>query len=402
MKNQIVLGSFFGDEGKGATVQWLCKKAVKRKEKVIVARFSGGAQCGHRVINGKKEHVFSLYGSGSLLDVPTYLDENVFIDPISVRNEYDLLKSKEANPTLYINGNCRVTTPFDILANREDITTLSHGSCGGGIYHTFKRYKDFAASGEEAMNLAYALIFPRMYINKVMDYYKNIPKDIEDVDIRDLIEDFIDALSWIKKNVKIIPNDMLLHNFVFSKYDTIIWEGSQGLLLDMDYGFMPHCTPSKTGLNGIKEEYLQDAEVFLVMRTYLTRHGNGFTPIGEEYIRKSYVNLDEPTNKDTGYQGKFKLGVFNLRLLERVNDRHHLENYKYHYNIKYNVVVNHFDCLRKNFYFTINGEQILTSCRYFDNSSDRGFPKAVKTIVKSSFPFDAFYAGYSHDKIVKI
>ena len=42
MKKQIVLGTFFGDEGKGSTVQWLCKEAIDRGEKPIVIRFSGG------------------------------------------------------------------------------------------------------------------------------------------------------------------------------------------------------------------------------------------------------------------------------------------------------------------------------------------------------------------------
>lgn len=49
--------------------------------------------------------------------------------------------------------------------------------------------------------------------------------------------------------------------------DTVIWEG---LLLDMERGFMP---PSKVGLNGIPEKCLENAEVYLVMRPYLTRHG---------------------------------------------------------------------------------------------------------------------------------
>ena len=65
--NEIVLGSFFGDEGKGQTVHNLCK--THPREETIVIRFSGGHQVGHTVRHGKLEHTFSNYGSGTLLGI---------------------------------------------------------------------------------------------------------------------------------------------------------------------------------------------------------------------------------------------------------------------------------------------------------------------------------------------
>lgn len=70
---KIVIGSLFGDEGKGNIVQHLCKEAISRGKSPCVIRFSGGPQCGHRVIHNKIEHVFSSFGSGSLLNVPTFI-----------------------------------------------------------------------------------------------------------------------------------------------------------------------------------------------------------------------------------------------------------------------------------------------------------------------------------------
>ena len=107
---------------------------------------------------------------------------------------------------------------------------------------------------------------------------------------------------------------------------------------------MPNCTPSKVGLNGIPEKYLQNAEVFLVMRSYLTRHGNGYNPVGEDFVRKYFRHLEEPTNLDNGSQGKFKIGVLDLDLVIRSFDRNHLDNYQRMYNIEYNVVITHMDC----------------------------------------------------------
>ena len=392
MKNQIVLGSFFGDEGKGATVQWLCKEAIARGEKVIVARYSGGAQCGHRVINNDVEHVCSSFGSGVLLNVPTYLDKNVYIDPISIEKEFDEIYSKTGKrPTIYVNSNCRVTTPFDILANRKDSITLDHGSCGEGIFHTFKRYHELIF---EEMNLAYAMNFPRMYINEVLSYYKY---SFDDEESQIAIEDFISAIHWLRETCKIVPNDALLHNFVLSRYDTIVWEGSQGLLLDMDYGFMPHCTPSKTGLNGIREEYLHNAEVFLAMRSYLTRHGNGFTPLGEQIIRDNYISLEEPTNDNFGYQGIFKIGVFDLLLLKRLMDRHHFDNYMYHFNVKLNVVVNHLDCIRDKFFYTRDEDSVSSI-----SSSLGGIIEFLKKEIEAIVPITNMYGGYEINNIRQV
>ena len=392
MKNQIVLGSFFGDEGKGATVQWLCKEAIEKNEKVIVARFSGGAQCGHRIIHNGIEHICSSFGSGVLLGIPTYLDENVYIDPISIRNEGEVLFQKTGKiPTLYINGNCRVTTPFDIVANREDKINLLNGSCGEGIYHTFNRYRTSEVFADQR-NLAYALAFPRFYIEETLKFYKG---NIDDTILTFVIEEFIDSLAWIKSNAKIVSNDMLLQNFVFSKYDKIIWEGSQGMLLDMDYGFMPHCTPSKTGLNGIRKEYLNNSQVFFVMRSYLTRHGNGYIPFGEMYVKDLYINLEEPTNRDDGYQGRFKVGVFDLSMLKALKDRHHLDNFKYHYNLEYNIVMNHLDCIEDTFYYTVDGWS-MNKC----NKDD--LIDILKVSMKSIMDFNGFYAGYGQDNIKKV
>ena len=122
-------------------------------------------------------------------------------------------------------------------------------------------------------------------------------------------------------------------------YGAIIFEGSQGLLLDMENGFMPQ--PSKVGLNGINPDYLHDAEVFLVMRSYLTRHG--YDPVGESFVKKYFKNLEEPTNLNTGPQGQFKIGV--LDLVIRSFDRNHLDNYERMYNIEYNMVITHMDCV---------------------------------------------------------
>lgn len=320
--NKIVLGTLFGDEGKGATVQYLCKEELKYGVVPLVVRFSGGPQAGHRVLHKGIDHVCSLTGSGVLLGCPTYLHKDVMIDPISLMKEVESLNKFGIQPTIYINPYCRVIVPDDIYRNQINAKTLKDGTCGCGIFECFNRNRKHP---DVLDNIASATAAPKEYLNFIGNTANN--------------DEFIKACKWINSNCGI----RLLEE-ISELYYSIIFEGSQGLLLDMDNGFMPNCTPSKVGLNGIPEEFLENAEVYLVMRSYLTRHGNGYEPIGEVFVREHFTGLEEPTNLDTGYQGKFKLGLLDLDLVNRAIDRHCLDNYQRVYNIKYNLVITHMDC----------------------------------------------------------
>ena len=336
MTTKIVLGTFFGDEGKGSTVQYLCKQELDSGNFPLVIRYSGGPQAGHRIIHNNIEHVCSSFGSGVLLNVSTYLNENVLIDPISLKIEYEQLISNNIKPILYINRHCRVITPYDVNANITDNTNMNNGSCGKGIFKTFYRYNNCFIN----YYVKDIIVNINNYIKFVKDFY-----EIENSEINLIDQLFIDSFNWMVNTFNIIDNinEIYLNNHI----DTVIFEGSQGLLLDMETGFMPHCTPSKVGLNGIPEKYLNYAEVYFVMRNYLTRHGNGYLPQYAEFVYE-YFDLDEPTNNDDGYQGKFKYGLFNFNLLNRVFDRICLDNYETTHNIKKYGVITHMDCLKTN------------------------------------------------------
>jgi adenylosuccinate synthase len=318
---QIVLGTFFGDEGKGTTVQFLCKEKIEKGITPLVVRFSGGAQAGHRVIYKDIEHVCSLVGSGVLLGCPTYLGKNVMVNPISLMFEVQSLQKFGIDPLIYIDPRCRIIIPDDIIRNHNNQETIKDGTCGCGIYECFRRY----SITPHLMNFKYAMEYPGEYIFVTKNSHKNSL--------------FRDACKWVRKNCIIKELEDIV-----PLYESMIFEGSQGLLLDMENGFMPHCTPSKVGLNGIPIEYLHDAEVFLVMRSYLTRHGNGYNPVGEDFIREHYSNLEEPTNLNNGFQGAFKIGVLDLDLAKEAFSRHCLDNYQRMYNVVFNAVITHMDC----------------------------------------------------------
>ena len=362
MKTQIVLGTFFGDEGKGSTVQWLCKQAIDRGEKPLVIRYSGGSQAGHRIVCKGIEHVCSSFGSGTLLGVPTYLNENVMIDPISTKIEFEQLQKQGFTPKLYASHFVKIITPYDVVANQSDEKVLSHGSCGEGIFHTFNRGRNGYPLG-----LKYAISEPVKALRYVSHYY--------DFDINDTLnKKFIEAMEWLKTFVE-MPDEPI-------DCDIHIYEGSQGLLLDMDCGFMPHCTPSRVGLNGIPEQDLYDAEVFMVMRPYLTRHGNGYRPSRADMVRE-YFEIDEPTNRDDGFQGVFKHGLFEETMLRRVFDRHHIDNWKNQYALTINGVVTHLDC------------QIEDCIPFFDKQMEYVRYSEESFLRELSKYFDNVYGSYS-------
>ena len=229
MRTQIVLGTFFGAEGKGSTVQWLCKQAIDRGEKPIVVRFSGGQQAGHRIITNGIEHVCSSFGSGVLLGVPTYLDRNVIIDPICMYEEYQQLVAKGITPVIYINDNCRITTPYDVNANVNDSKVLGHGSCGMGIYHTFKRC-EFMKQSEYGIYSLYGcgITNPSKCLGIARNYYKT--EALPELDKR-----FVEACEWLSKTAKyepIISGAAFRHYNVNAKEVTYIFEGSHFSTID--------------------------------------------------------------------------------------------------------------------------------------------------------------------------
>jgi len=292
-----VIGIGFGDEGKGLVTNYL--------DGDLVVRFSGGQQAAHNVVIGDNSHIFSNFGSGTMKGIPTYWSRFCTVDPIGMMNELDGLKKIGINPVLYIDGDSPITTPYDKFHNVNNIDDINHGTCGVGVGSTIDREEHF-----------YHLTFSDIFKSWVLDTkLENIQK-FYDVDIPDdVMEEFI-----ISCHEMVISENFILTYGIPTKYDVsdnIIFEGSQGLLLDQHYGFFPHVTRSNTGTKNIME-ILKDRknytnEIYLVTRAYQTRHGNG--PMTNVSIDFNINNVNE-TNINNERQGKFRKSVLDLSLLE--------------------------------------------------------------------------------------
>ena len=303
MKNiDIVLGLGYGDEGKGTTVSYLANKSPNP----LVVRFSGGPQAGHTVMANGKKHIHSNFGSGTLEGHPSYFTEHTCVYPVTIERERKVLEGKGVIPLLYIHPLAKVITPFDVWENRADERNLADGSCGLGIGKTMKRneaspYKLYAAdlSNNE-------LVIEKL--RAISNWYGLKYSE----DLNDEVNEFTEAIkypSWI------------VHDYTIFDFYNLVFEGSQGILLDRQHGVFPHVTYANTtcenAIDAITKQYsAEDVTVntYYVTRCYSTRHGAG--PFLEsKTIADKLINNEEEINVYNEYQEEFKVGELDYKLL---------------------------------------------------------------------------------------
>ena len=318
-KNLVaVIGGMYGDEGKGRMVDYYCSKL---RGSSLVVRFNGGAQAGHTVIRDGKRHVFSHVGSGSFLGVPTYLSKEFIVNPILLHKELLELSAKIKKLGLRINKNCRVTTPYDMLVNKtleESRCQLRHGSVGVGVGETVGRneFISLLVSDIDLPDYREKVIRIRDYsLSKIRDIVTTADSKIFMND--ELLDKFITQSLVITKNCKIVDDEII------NEYNNIVFEGAQGLSLDMSYGLFPHVTRSNTGVKNIVEivkglGLKDELHCNYLSRCYTTRHGAG--PLNYEN-RMAGINAEDLTNVPNKYQGILRYAPLDLDLFTDLTKR---------------------------------------------------------------------------------
>lgn len=327
MNVKIVIGSNYGDEGKGLTSRYFAQKA---EGSCLTVLHNGGAQRGHTVdYSEDKRFVYHHLACGTADGSDTYFEQNFIINPILFNREVEELeKINIRNYSVFISPRCRVTTPYDMILNQMVERTRGgqkHGSCGVGIFETIKRYEssEYNKTFSEMKNMTDLELFryieeiSRAYLFSKIEEYK-IPRNISDdylpsITSRKFLTDYIiDFRLMASEITEIEPWDL------YGNYDTLIFEGAQGLALDMDNKEnFPYLTPSKTGCYNPRnslEEYGKipfNIELCYITRTYLTRHGAG--PFPSE-CKKEEINerIEDKTNVPNPYQDSIRYGKFDI------------------------------------------------------------------------------------------
>jgi len=306
MRINVVIGLGFGDEGKGRTVSWLVYECPYNH---IVIRFSGGQQAGHTVIHNGIKHIFSNFASGELQNCPTYVTEHCTIYPNTLDVESKVLSEKtKRQHKIIVHPMAMITTPYDVLSNRVHEIKKRHGSVGLGVGATMKRDIETPYKLRVIDTLHPALF--KKKVEKIKDYYEsiNIHNDLMP-NFENELERFYDLFD---KNI--IIDDY----YKLTEYDVLTFEGSQGILLDMDHGIFPNVTygntTSKNAIQIIKKcGFDEDINMYYITRSYQTRHGNGW--MSNENNSLKLINNEHEINVQNEWQGNFRIGEFDSKLI---------------------------------------------------------------------------------------
>ena len=248
MKNNIFLiGTHWGDEGKGKVVDVLSENAS------ACVRFQGGHNAGHTLVINDKKFVLHLIPSGILRDnVKSIIGNGVVVSIDALITEIDelTLNKISLHDKLFISQNCHLILPTHIALDKAREISLgkkSIGTTGRGIGPCYEdkvsrkgiRFLDLQNDDIFQKKLTQLMEFHNFILK---EYYKEEPIDISFV--RD------DILSKYKKiSSFIIDTDEYINQLC--KSGGVVFEGAQGTMLDVDHGTYPYVTSSNTTLSGV-------------------------------------------------------------------------------------------------------------------------------------------------------
>ena len=277
MSVTVLIGSQWGDEGKGKIVD------ILSEEYKIVARYQGGANAGHTVIIGDKKYILHLIPSGILRDdVICVIGNGVVIDPNALLEEIDILEKNgiDVKDRLFISQNAHLIMPYHkLLDSISESGETKIGTTGRGIGPCY--IDKFARKGIRIVDLLDRAELEkkiRLNLKEKNELLKKVYKH-EGLDVDAIVKEYLEFDHTIDKYIKDVPSFL---NNAITEGKSILLEGAQGTLLDVDHGTYPFVTSSNptaggacTG-TGIPPTKINS--VIGIVKAYTTRVGNGPFP----------------------------------------------------------------------------------------------------------------------------
>ncbi|MBL6694091.1 MAG: adenylosuccinate synthase [SAR86 cluster bacterium] len=278
MSNSLILvGTQWGDEGKGKIVDYFSKQFN------AVCRFQGGHNAGHTIYKGDEKFVLHLIPSGIFYDhTSCFIGQGVILSLDSLLEEINQLEEKgiDLNGKLKISRYCSLLLPLHAKIDqlRED-TKNSIGTTRRGIGPA---YEDKTARRSiKAFDLEDSDLLESK-VNALVDYYNYQLETIHGSDPIDNLEVLQDLKETYQKAAKYFGDVTDSLEAIHDNGGSILYEGAQGTLLDVDYGTYPYVTSSNTLATsvGIGSGFPKSiyADVLGVAKAYTTRVGAGPFP----------------------------------------------------------------------------------------------------------------------------
>ncbi|MEA3064368.1 MAG: adenylosuccinate synthase [Sphingomonadales bacterium] len=294
MANVTVIGVQWGDEGKGKIVDWLASRAE------IVARFQGGHNAGHTLVVGEQTYKLSLLPSGIVRGTLSVIGNGVVLDPWALRAEVERLGEQgvAVTPeTLHISDICPLILPF-----HRDLDALREDASGSGKIGTTRRgigpaYEDKV--GRRAIRVCDLAHLGQLgpQIDRLCAHHDALRAGFGEppIDRARLERDLGEIAEFVLRFARPV---WITLNEAKASGKRILFEGAQGVLLDVDHGTYPFVTSSNTiagtaaGGSGLGP----DAAGFVlgIVKAYTTRVGAGPFP----------TELEDATGQRLGERGR--------------------------------------------------------------------------------------------------
>ncbi|MFQ5750426.1 MAG: adenylosuccinate synthase [bacterium] len=292
MSVRVVVGSQWGDEGKGKIVDILSEKVD------IVARYQGGANAGHTVVLNGEKYILHLIPSGILNENTICIIGNgVVIDPLALSEEIALLESKGIRVTgrLLISHRAHLIMPYHkLLDQARESKDAAHkiGTTGRGIGPAYvDKVNRMGIRIVDLLDKETLTTKLRRNIAEKNEILKKIYEK-EELNVEQIIEEYIEFDKKIDPFVKDVSAYL---NEAIKKGKQILLEGAQGTLLDVDFGTYPYVTSSNPisggACSGVGIGPTKIDSVLGVIKAYTTRVGMG--PFPTEITESANINLRE-------------------------------------------------------------------------------------------------------------
>jgi adenylosuccinate synthase len=278
MSGVVVVGAQWGDEGKGKIVDWLCNRAD------VVVRFQGGHNAGHTLVVGNTTYKLALLPSGVVQGKLSIIGNGVVVDPWALASEIEKIEAQGVKITpekLVLSDQAALILPF-----HQDLDAAREAQAGAASIGTTKRgigpaYEDKV--GRRAIRVA-DLADPAAVawkIERLTAHHNALRKglDLPEIDVAALKKDLAEIAPKVLKYAQ--PAWRVL-NAAFEDSKRVLFEGAQGMLLDVDHGTYPFVTSSNVaagqasagaGVGPRKISY-----VLGLVKAYTTRVGAGPFP----------------------------------------------------------------------------------------------------------------------------
>jgi len=278
MPATVVVGTQWGDEGKGRIIDNLAERSQ------MVVRFQGGNNAGHTIVNDQGEYKFHLIPSGILYPhVTAVIGNGVVVDPRVLCGELDTLAERGvSSENLRLSGNAHLIMPYHILLDGAHETQLGKRKIGTTKRGIGPAYTDKAARlGIRVQDLLDKKILRQKLDtaihekNDLLEKVYNSP-GVDRFEVMDQYAQYADRLS------PYIADTSLLIDKALRRNEQVLFEGAQGCLLDIDHGTYPFVTSSNpiagAACVGAGVGPTKINEVMGVCKAYTTRVGEGPFP----------------------------------------------------------------------------------------------------------------------------